>query len=134
MKFKGKITRSMPSCGDKDIVRIELHDENSGEVVTRIEMGVEEFGYIMCGLSRQKCEFEICNNINRIGKKKEIKYENINTEDISVFKEGEFYKVMIERVKPYEKDGWKVIERDIISWNHHKSKDNLYCVGFERYV
>lgn len=135
VKLKGKLTRSMPNNGSEEVVRFELQDVNSGVIVTRIELNLEDFGRMICGVGRQECEFEIYENIDLIGKKREGKTESIDISSIErTYRKDDFYISMKKLVKPYEVDGWRVDDYSIKSCNHHYRNGNHYSVGFTRYV
>lgn len=129
-RFNGRIKKSFVT-GDEDVIRIELQDEN-GELVTRINMSVKDFGYFNGGSTFSPCKFDTYDNFNLLGKTKELKHEWIEIEPI-IGKEN-FKNKMLELITPYEVDGWTANNQDIESWNYHNSKNGKYKVSFSRYV
>ena len=71
-KYAGKLTISrLTSNVRPDVIRIELRDKTSNEVMFRLETSLAAFGAAITGLSMQPCEFEIC-QVEHAGLKHEM--------------------------------------------------------------
>jgi hypothetical protein len=55
-------------------IRISIKDEKSGSQVVEVNVSLENFAECLTGLAFVECEGEIGNNLDRIGKTKEIDY------------------------------------------------------------
>lgn len=100
--LQGKLTisRIQNNPEPHDLMRIELHDVNSGVLVTSVEISMYDFAMAITGLARVPCEFDF--HPEHAGKVMEQKIERI-----SFGKQGTItYNMVHESAKPYEVDGW----------------------------
>lgn len=127
--MEGKLSISRPN---DEFIRIELADKNSGLTVTKIEIPMEEFAMCITGLSRQSCDYNVFNNYDMLGKKKETKTELISIGD---YPRDNFKDYMVNLIEELglQIDGWKVDEYSIKSMNHHNLEWGKYRVSFYRY-
>lgn len=125
MKLDGKITISrITSNVNEDKIQLDIIDTTSSKVVVRVSMSVEDFGYVISGLSRQPCEIR-CDDLKYIGKKRETKTVVIPKHEI-------IYNDATKTVEKYCVDGWEPRIQDVT--NPHNSSPSGQRVLFERWV
>lgn len=127
----GKLTisRIQNTFDPHDLMRIELHDETSGVLVTSVSISMSDFMLALTGLSHVPCEFDF--HPEQVGKKLELKTETINFGNYS---QTRYHTVKI-RASEYEVDGW-VCSLDENQRIEKTKIGNVYrvTVPFKRYV
>lgn len=131
-KLNGKINLSRTSSNmEEDFVSIELGDRNSGKMVAKVKMSMENLAKALLGQGAIDCVITAPNNYETLGKKREVKREVIPDISDAPYGDDEFKAYMKDKVKHLEVDGWEYINEGL---NSHRRKCNGYAVAFVRYV
>lgn len=125
--MNGKISISRNSNNE---INICIEDKMSGARFIDVKMTPENFALAITNLSSLNCDFEL-RGLSVVGKKLEVKKELLDAKDLSC---SNYAEKILELVKPYEIDGWKVDSYDIRGYNYHKSKKDKYEMTFRRYI
>ncbi len=127
MGLKGKISinRTTVSGDNPDYIHIILVDENSLLGVCDIEMTLEAFTNAITGMGRIDCTFELIEDIQLVGKIREVKREMLLRADVEYD--------LVACLSAYEVDGWKLMSVRELK-NHHNFKGKFVEVPFVRYV
>jgi len=136
---KGQLTISQVYCNNReDYIRIQIEDELSGIVF--LEVGIDFTSFAKCITSSRSMPIEFgLRNMDRVGKKLEIKHEEIllSNKYILSNEEEELVKIAAILVKPYEVDGWIGRSQDMRNYHNiiKNTKDGtVYKVSFCRWV
>lgn len=132
---KGQVCSSDPEVNGR--VEIEIHDDVSGLLICEAHMSVEQFGEMMARNGPVHVKAEIPENWDRVGAKRETKFENVPFDIFSLKKLREDAPEIDEALKPYEVDGWIGDRREFL--NGHRSTIlqgdvKAQRVGFVRWV
>lgn len=124
------ISRIQNNLEPHDLMRIDLHDVNSGVLVTSVEISMYDFAMAITGLARVPCEFDMRPNYDIIGRTVQFKVEVIPMQVSDVT-----FNTVMKYAGLVEIDGWKCSlgenERII-----QTEKDGIHYVSvpFKRYV
>jgi hypothetical protein len=131
--MKGNITISRFSNyreEDDKSVSISIEDEASGTRFIEVRMTPRDFMLALTGQGYVDVDFEL--RADLVGKRREIKTENIPVSDYSV-SDDEIEEVLAA----YEVDGWRASRGDLKNHHNHIGDEDgrdYYSVGFIRYL
>lgn len=110
---KGKINIGKVTSNKQPytFMTLEIEDVN-GCLITKCDIPIESFGYLISGTGGINCEFDVM-NVSNIGKTREVKDVNVEC-GIDDNKDQ-----ILALAKEYEVDGWFIIHEGNIG-NHHK--------------
>jgi len=130
-EFKGTLRiSSVDATGCEPFVRFNLVDENSGLVVTQIDLDLESYGALLSSNRNVNCSFNLnVRGIKKVGKIREVKQEVVTFNPETNLEDKE---TVLSILKPYEKDGWQGSIKDLI--NHRRGCSDSCSVTFTRYI
>jgi hypothetical protein len=120
------ITRPRNLHDEKDYVTLELIDDTSRRVVTKIFVELHDFAQALFGLAYQNCEYEIRSDPSLWGKRKERK--QIVLPSPKSYDRSAQRRELKEAAKSYEVDGWTADVDGALNSQHPSA------VTFSRYV
>jgi len=136
MKLKGNISigKYMNSREMERPVHINIVDESSSIQFLEVNLSLEEFALVLTGLSGVNCELET-RSLDLVGTVRETKFEMVPTpEKFTYLPEKERLKLAGECVAPFEVDGWRGRDSDMLN-HYNQSKDGMsFKVTFVRYA
>lgn len=116
MKLNGNITILV----NKEGVRFEIHDADSRIQILKFTMNPEDFCSALSRLARIPCELEVNNNLDRLGKKLEVRQIEFILPNHSKFAIS--HKEIASTVaKTHCPDGWEVFD-------NFDSQDSFFVV------
>lgn len=131
--MKGKITICRTEGQKGSWMSLTVVDEASGVQFVDIKIEMEAFAYLLSGLARQECEFEL-RNAENVGKKKWSKTVQVPLPDATGKEE------FIKEVKRSLEDGnflvggWRVNDYECESNSHRKNyTKKLFSVTIYKY-
>jgi hypothetical protein len=136
MKLKGQISISRYSNA-RDMERpitIRIEDDDSSVEFLTVSLSYEEFALVMTGLSGVSCELD-ARGLDLVGTQRENKSEMVPVPDKFVYlSEKERLKLAGTLIEPFEVDGWRGRDTDMLN-HYNQSKDGMsFKVTFVRYV
>lgn len=125
--MKGKLTIHK----NRTDYSINLGDDSSMCPVLNINIDPVDFMDAITGKGYVDCNFTLYETKEFIGKKLEIKREELSTKEFLTKKMS--HEAFIDKcIKPLEINGWKASYSDLN--NHHKYHNNIVEITFCRYV
>lgn len=106
------ITKMGMSSNPKDCtIIIDIEDESSGLIITRLEMTPEMYGMVIAGTGDVICDMVVApdhKTVDCIGKEVEVKAIFLEGFKKSILDDGQSMNALVAEVRPYITQGWEV--------------------------
>lgn len=113
-----------------DVIHIYVEDCTSGCRVIEVTVEPADFARAITGMGFIPCVIEQFNASSKVGRKKEIKTENIRPPEYKVGQtDADFAKILA----PFEADGW-VGDISTFRNRHNRLEDGSHRVTFRRWL
>lgn len=106
--FEGSITISRVTSGKGDYISISVRDENSRNRFVTAKLSLEDYGWLVSGMSEVKCKLET-KGLAHVGKVR-IRKERTLTISGTVYDKDECLAAIRLHEKAMTEDGWCVSE------------------------
>lgn len=124
------LTTSSAKGGDR--WRLEIRDDLSGLVLFRVSVQLETFARLIAGQYMSGLAAEVADQSEYA--KKLNKHHEVKTEKITFDPTKPFTDEIRSAAKPFEVDGWRLVESCAERANHHRGGPAGYTITLERWV